>query len=218
MPEQSSVERARAYGIAGLVSVTVFAAVCTGAQFWRADLDWLAAPLSYYLTGPGGWAVAIAYLALATGLVAIGRGFGVALAPFARMTAAKLLFHVAGIGLAVTALTEVAKSWGYHAEWTMLHLIAAQTTFLSVTVAMLLQSWRLRVDPHWRSAFGFAFILAIAAFTALCGYLIDRSLPRGLAQKGVIALILAWLSWASFNLYQSRRTPLARAGSTPTRC
>ena len=208
MPE-ATVDRVRASGLAGLAGVAVFAAVCGAAQFWRGDLDWQAAPLSYYLTGSGSVGVVMAYLALSAALFAIGHGFGLALVPFVRMTAAKLLFNVAGICLALTALSEVAKSAGHHAEWTLLHLVAAQATFLSVTVAMLMQSWWLRTDSRWRGRFPLAFVLAAAAFVALCVYLIDRSLPRGLAQKGVIVLILVWLGWAALNLSRTRRMPSA---------
>lgn len=181
-------------------SVAVFVLVCGAAQFLRSDLDWIAAPLSYYLSGPFGTAVIAAYLALSAGLIALGLGFRFALAMPARSIVPMLLFVVAGLGLALTALSEPAKLYGDADVWEVVHRLSAMTTFLCVTVAMLLQSFWLRFDPRWRGSFAFAFALAAAAFAALWIYSLVHSLPRGLAQKAVIALILVWLGWASFAL------------------
>ena len=180
--------------------MAVFVLVCGAAQFLRSDLDWIAAPLSYYLSGPFGTAVIAAYLALSAGLIALGLGFRFALAMPARSIVPMLLFVVAGLGLALTALSEPAKLYGDADVWDVVHRLSAMTTFLCVTVAMLLQSFWLRFDPRWRGSFAFAFALAAAAFAALWMYSLVHSLPRGLAQKAVIALILVWLGWASFAL------------------
>lgn len=197
--------RVRVFAAVGFAGVAAFAAICLAVQFLRTDLDWMAAPLSYYLTGPYGDAVQAAYIALAVSLATIGISFYCALILSARSAAPLLLFVVGGAALAITALSEAAKAYGDAGMWEMIHLAAAETTFLCVTVAMLLQSWRLRYDPHWRGCFPFAFGLALVTFAALWIYGLGRSLPRGLSQKVVIALILLWLGWASLNLL--RRSP-----------
>ena len=179
--------------------------ICGAVQFLRADLDWIAAPLSYYLLGPFGAAVVAAYLALSAGLVAVGFGFRLALAASARSGAPLLLFSAAGAALALTALSEPAKSYGHPMEWEAVHRLAAMTTFLCVTVAMMLQSFWLRYDPQWRGRFTFAFTLATTAFVALWIYALFRFFPSGISQKTVIALILAWLGWASLGLWRSVR-------------
>jgi hypothetical protein len=197
--------RGRFFALLSCFSVAAFVLVCGSVQFLRSDLDWIAAPLSYYLVGPFGSAVIAAYLALSVGLVALGCGFRAALAPAARSAAPLLLFVVAGFALALTALSEQAKAQGSALEWEIVHRLAAMTTFLCVTVAMLLQSFRLRFDPDWRGRFGFAFALAAVAFAALWIHVLVHSLPRGLAQKGVIVLILTWLGWASWALRRETR-------------
>ncbi|WP_347262174.1 DUF998 domain-containing protein [Rudaea sp.] len=185
--------------------MAAFVSICGAAQFVRGDLDWIAAPLSYYLLGPFGTAVIAAYFALSVGLVALGFGFRFALAAPARSAAPVLLFAVAGVTLAVTALSEPAKAQGHPVEWEMVHRLAAMTTFLCVTVAMMLQSFWLRFDPRWRGRFAFAFTLATLAFVALWIYALAHLFPSGIAQKTVIALILAWLGWASLALLRHTR-------------
>ena len=48
---------------AAALGIAAFILVCGAAQFLRTDLDWIAAPLSFYLIGPGGAAVKAAYVA-----------------------------------------------------------------------------------------------------------------------------------------------------------
>lgn len=82
-----------------LAGVGMFGLVCTAAQFLRRDLDWTAAPLSFYLTGPGGWIVKCAYVALSLALLAIGNGFRSVLAATARSALAPALFAVSAVAL-----------------------------------------------------------------------------------------------------------------------
>jgi hypothetical protein len=192
----------RAIGLIAFAGVVAFFVICAAAQLLRTDLDWIATPLSLYLTGPGGYVVKVAYIGLSVSLLLIGYGFYRKLAPEARSAAPLLLFSVAGVALSVTALSEIpaaADPTGIHAY---VHGIAAMTTFLCVTVAMLLQSWRLRGDARWRGSLRLALALALAAFVALWIYTLARGLPRGLMQKGVIVLILTWLGWASLALWR----------------
>ncbi len=192
-------------GVAVLLAVAVFAALGASLQFVRDDLDWVRAPMSAYLRGPhGAWLVA-AYQALAVGLVLLGIAWYRALVPLARSGAPVVLFALGGIGLSITALTETDSSNVAPALAMYVHGIAAQTAFLGTTTAMLLQSWRLRFDPRWQRDFAWAFSLASVSFVALWTHALWRSAPRGLSQKVVIALIVAWLALAAWRLVASRQ-------------
>jgi len=188
--------------VASCIGVAVFVIVCTAAQFLRSDLDWTQAPLSFYLIGPGGWIVKIAYIALSASLAGIGTGFHRSLGAASRGRIPMLLFVISAIALAVTAISDTSTKPGDASLPARIHLVAAGTTFVCVTGAMLLQSLRLREDARWRPASGFASALAIAAFLALWIYALSHVLPKGLMQKTVIALILAWLGWAARTLWR----------------
>ena len=84
------------------------------------------------------------------------------------------------------------------------HGIAAQAAFLCISVAMLLQSWWLRANPRWRSRFAPAFALALACFAGIWVDALWHGMPRGLEQRLVIALILAWLLLAANWLRRQR--------------
>src|SRR5690242_5794730 len=76
--------RARLCALLSCCGVGVFVVICAAVQFLRGDLDWIAAPLSYYLLGPFGTAVIAAYLSLSVGLIALGVGFHTTLIASAR--------------------------------------------------------------------------------------------------------------------------------------
>ncbi len=188
----------RRSGLLCFAAVLLFATICLLAQWMRPDLDWRNDPLSNYLKGHyGGW-VRGAYYVLSMALILLGAGLYGALRPHARSAAPVLLLVVAGVGLWATAITENDLPYFTHDQENLLHRIAALTTFLSVTSAMMLQSWRFHYDDRWRRHFGLAFPLAVAAFIALWIYAYWHGAPEGLRQKTVITLILMWLGSAAW--------------------
>lgn len=183
----------RRFGTAALAGVLLFALVGAAAQFVRSDLDWLRTPLSFYLLDPHGAWVQGAYFALAVALVALGGGWYAALRREARSAAPLLLFVCAGLALAVTAVAETGRPGQPMSLEALVHGLAAQAAFLCLTVAMLLQAWRLRGDPRWRPRFAIAFVLAAAAFAGIWVLALWRDAPRGLLQKAEITLVVVWL-------------------------
>lgn len=207
MEKALSPNAMRRLALVSCIGVAVFVVVCAAAQVLRSDLDWAQAPLSFYLVGPGGWIVKIAYVALSASLVGIGAGFHDCFRAASRDRAPLLLFVISGVALAVTAISDTATKHGDASLHARIHVVAAGTSFVCVTTAMLLQSLRLRADPCWRPAFGFAFALAVTAFAALWVYALSHVLSKGLMQKTVILLILAWLGWAAFALWRGTDRP-----------
>lgn len=187
----------RRLGTIALAGVVVFATICILAQFARHDLDWMRAPLSSYLRGEYGWIVKSAYFALGVSLSLLGVGYYQVLAVAARSVAPSLLFVSGGIALDVTALADSGSMLGPNALEALVHNLAAATAFTCVTVAMLLQAWWFRADSAWRNRFAVAFTLAVVCFAALWWYAFWAESLRGLTQKTVIALIVAWLALAS---------------------
>lgn len=184
-------------GRIALAGVALFALACVAWQFLRPDLDWVAAPMSFYLLGPNGWGLQMAYVALALAMLALAVGYYLHLPRDARSAAPGLLFAVGAMALMVTAL---ARSNVPHAAPTLegwVHGTAANTAFLTVTTAMLLQSWWMRglrgPTRRWKVALG----LASVCFAALWLHVLWRDLPRGAGQKALIALIVVWLGLAA---------------------
>ncbi|MNN72101.1 hypothetical protein D3C81_1881060 [compost metagenome] len=87
-----------------------------------------------------------------------------------------------------------------------MHGLAANTAFVCVSVAMLLQSWYLRADPHWSGWAAPAWWWAWLCFLLLWLHVLWRGPPRGAGQKLVIAAIVLWLLVVALLAWrQSRR-------------
>jgi hypothetical protein len=190
----------RGLGVLALGGIGIFIATAIVVQCLRHDLRWQDAPLSFYLLDAWGHWLQAAYVALAVALVALAAGYYLALPGDHRSAAPALLFGVAAISLCVTALAHSNLPARTPTLEGFVHGVAAQAAFLCVTVAMLLQSCWLRALPRWRSRFPAAFALALACFAAIWVDALWHGLPRGLEQRLVIALILAWLLLAANRL------------------
>lgn len=182
-----------------------FLAIALALQFLRPDLDWARTPLSFYLVGPYGPLLQSAYGLLSLGLIGLGVVAWRSGAAQARSAAPLLLFIVAGLALIITALAETPFPGRAMTLQGFVHGLAAQTAFLCVTVAMLLQAWRWRADPGFRHRFAAAFSLAALCFLALWVHVLARELPRGASQKAVIVLIGLWLLLVSGWVGRDRR-------------
>ena len=64
---------------------------------------------------------------------------------------------------------------------------------LLATTGLVLQALRLRRDPAWQAQARWLLPWALACFAAVWVLALWRDLPRGLAQKAVIAMIVGWL-------------------------
>ncbi len=201
---ESTVRRCGGVAFTGTL---VFVAVAVVVQWLRPDLDWLDAPLSFYLLGGYGHVLQAAYVVLACALVCLGGGFYGALRREARSLAPWSLFSYAASALVVTALAHSNLPGHAPTLQGLVHGVAAQAAFLGATVAMLLQSWRLRDDARWRSRFRFAFALALVCFVGLWVDAIWKGMPRGLEQKLLIALIVCWLLCAAWWLWRAKNGP-----------
>jgi hypothetical protein len=193
---------ARRLGAVALACTAAFALAAFALQFARGDLDWIRAPLSFYLVGPWGAALQAAYCALGVGLAALAAGLYRNSQAHARSGAPVLLFVAAGVALMVTALAHTNLPSRSPTLQGWLHGVAAQTAFLCVTTAMLLQAAWFRRDRFWRTHARGALSLAAVAFVAVWVLALWRAAPRGLAQKCVIAIIVAWLALAAWRLWR----------------
>lgn len=195
-------------GALALVSVALFGIACISVQLLRTDLDWQQAPLSFYLLGDYGLWLQTAYFVLGAALMLIGVGYYQALPSHARSAAPLLLFVGAGFALMVTAVADSYRVPQAQTFENVVHGVAAQTTFLFVTTAMLLQSLRFRRASGWRDRFAPGFVLGATCFAALWVHALWRGMPSGLSQKIVVALIVAWLAMAAAWLWRQRGADL----------
>jgi phosphotransferase system glucose/maltose/N-acetylglucosamine-specific IIC component len=177
----------RALGIVALAGLAAMIVICLVVQWRRSDLNWLAVPLSMYLEGPYGAWVQASFFALAPGVVALAIGSYRALGKHVCSVISMALFIIAAVALCVMASNlPDATRWPVTRHGTI-HQWAAFATFMGTIIAMLVQSWRLRLDPRWRQQFASAITIAMVAF--VCFW--------------VFALVVLWLWRAAWQLVRA---------------
>ncbi|GLQ98682.1 DUF998 domain-containing protein [Dyella mobilis] len=190
------------------IAVIAFIGVCTAAQFWRNDLNWMAIPLSTYLFGPGGAYVRGVYYLMAAALFGFAWASFAATAPTQRTVLGSALFAAAGTALPVVALTELFHGTRYEELARMTHKICAPATFLWLSFGMLLLCDRWRRDARLKHGNQPGLLLAWVATLVLWFQVLVKGLPNGLMEKLAIVLILLWLGWAARHLrVAGRRIP-----------
>ena len=191
LPRRLTPALAGALAVLGLQFFLVVAVVL---QYLRADLDWIAAPLSFYLIGPYSAWLITAYFMLAASILLVGSGLHRELSPQARSAFTLVLFGISALCVCTVALAHTDLPGATHlTQVGMLHNAAAILAFVCASLGMLLQAWYLRYDPRWRPRHAQALMLALLTFAVLLAYALFKQLPRGAMQKSAILLIVAWL-------------------------
>lgn len=200
VPAGASPGEARRWARVALAGLAAFVLAALLLHARRDDLDWIDAQMSRYLIGAWGPLLQAAYVALSTGMVALAFGLRRALAPAARSAAPLLLFVPGGIALSTTAYAWMDLPGVDGSLEGFVHGITAQAAFLLAPSAMVVQALGLRRDPGWRAAARWLLPWALACFAAVWVLALWPGLPRGLAQKAVIALLVGWLAAAALLL------------------
>ncbi len=188
-----------------LMALGLFIATALWTQWARDDLDWVQATLSLYLHGPWGLALRTAYCLLALAIMLLAVSLHANSRSPRRSAAAPLLFWVAALGLMGVAIGDSWLPERAPLLAPLVHGLSANTAFLCVSVAMLLQSWYLRADPRWRGWAGPAWWWAWLCFVLLWLHVLWRGPPRGAGQKLVIAVVLVWLVSVAWQLWRQAR-------------
>jgi hypothetical protein len=193
---------ARLSGAVALTGVAFITITCVLVQFLRTDLDWITTSMSLYVTGPYGTWVRASFYAPAPGIAALGIGWYRALDCHARSVIPLVLFIIGAVALCILAsFTADATRWPVTLHG-RIHQWAAFATFLCITTAALLQSLRFRFDARSRARFIEATAIASVCVVYFWVYALSP-IPRGLGEKAVIALVLAWLWRAAWWLAQA---------------
>jgi hypothetical protein len=180
-----------------IFAVIIFTGVCTAAQFWRTDLNWITIPLSTYLAGPGSAYVRSVYYVMAIALLAFALATYATTTPTLRSVLGSGLFAAAGLILPVVAITELFRGTPYQGLAHVTHKVTSLATFLWLSFGMLLVSSRWRRDPDMQQSSLPGIVLAWMATFVLWFQVLVSVFPNGLMEKLAIVLILLWLGWAA---------------------
>lgn len=190
-----------------LAGIALFVAAAISLHLLRPELDPVHTQMSVYLIGPWGPLLQAAYVALSVAMAGLAWAAWRGAPPASRSAAPLLMLVLGGLCLSITAYAWMDLPGVEASLEGLLHGVTAQGAFLFTTSGLVLQALRLRHDARWRRQARWLLPWALACFGAIWVLALWRELPRGLAQKAVIASIVGWL--AAMALHMRR---LARRG------
>lgn len=195
---------------AGLAWFVIAAGVIHGI---RSDLDPVASQMSLYLIGDAGLLLQSAYAALGLAMCGLALNLYRSAPRETRSALPLLLFVLAAVSLTTTAFAWMDMPGTGRTLQGLIHHISAYGAFLFATTGITVQSLCFRRDPFWRRYSTGLLFLALACLAAVLVLASWRELPRGLAQKAVIAMILGWLALVTLRAGQQSRTRAADAAA-----
>lgn len=180
----------RAAGWLAMAGAVVFLLTMLTLQLVRHDLDWQAATLSQYLSGPYGLLLRTLCV-LAVAIVLLASGVYASLAPEARSAAPPGLLAAGALALSGVAIGD---SWlpAINPEFHLwFHHACAIAAFLFVSTGMVLQAWRFRFDMYWRRHFAWAMPWALVCHALLWVHALWPPAGQGWVQKLLIVMIVS---------------------------
>lgn len=192
----------RAFGLAGLLGVSVFAASLIVLHLTRADIDWARHYVSDFANGRLGWVFVFGTLVHGLGNLGLNLGLRLFLDPGPLRAWAVFFFGLAAAGIVVTALFPIDPAGQVPTMVGFVHRTAATVSFLLELVALLLFSAAFARHPRRRRRKVISFVLSTVAAVGVAGFFLAVFLNRlqGLAERFALASFLAWEFWAALDL------------------
>jgi uncharacterized protein DUF998 len=185
--------RAATLAIAGSA---YFALAVAAVHFLKPDLDPVSRMTSEYANGAYGFVMTSAFLAMGVGCLALVAALyrevqGRALSP-----AGLVFFGLWAVGVLVAMIFPIDPGGVPVTLAGTIHQTAGPLTFLCAAVGVSLLSWRFGRDDLWRPlqpvALALSAVIAVG-FVATASFFFTGTELAGLAQRVVLAAVVAWI-------------------------
>jgi hypothetical protein len=199
---QTSKQRAWAAPLA-LMGITLFVMIVFALHFLRPDLNPISRPVSRYAVGPYSFLMATAFFSLGVGSLALVVGLYQGIAPAARSSIGLTFLGLWGIGALISMIFRMDVEGALPTLAGTIHDISGPLMFLSLTLGVILVSWRFRLDDRWRPYFRIAmmlWVLILVGFVATFLSFITGSGLLGVIQRFTLTMMVSWMLLAASRL------------------
>jgi hypothetical protein len=181
-------------GAVAVVATSYFLVVIAAMHVLSPDINPVDRPTSEYATGPFGYLMTSAFVALSVATWALIVGLWRDLPPRGIHRIGLVALGVFGLGLLVAAAFPIDPEGAAATLAGNVHQINGPIAFLGLIVGANLASRGLKDDPRWRSIYRPAFILALLMIPLFIagGVAAAREAGAGLAQRILIVTFGAW--------------------------
>jgi hypothetical protein len=178
-----------------MAAIAYFAAVLVALHVLRPDLDPISRPTSAYAVGPYSLLMTSAFLSMSVATWALIVGLYQGVPPWARSRVGLVLLGIWGVAALVAMTFPIDLEGAPQTLSGTIHRINGPLGFLSLTIGIILVSWRLKHDESWRPFHRTALILSLVILTAFIAggvSIAAESGFAGLAQRVDLAAVVTW--------------------------
>jgi hypothetical protein len=177
-----------------IAGTTYFVVVIAAMHFLSPDISPVQRPTSEYATGPFGYLMTSAFVALSVASWALVVGLRRDIPPQGIHRIGLGFLGVWGVGLLVAATFPIDPEGAPRTLAGTVHSINGPLTFLSLVVATNLVSRGFRQDEDWRPIHRFASVLALLMIPEFIagGLAAARESGAGIAQRVLIVTFATW--------------------------
>ncbi|GAC1623667.1 MAG: hypothetical protein NVS4B9_15140 [Ktedonobacteraceae bacterium] len=178
-----------------MVGIGLFAGITVLFHLLRPDLDPISRYISEYAVGHYSFLMTIAFLALATGSLAlcIALARGIPLAARSRSGLILLaLWSLGGFIVSIFPTDLVNEPFTTHG---IIHGIAATGAFLSLCFSAVLMSQAFKHDKQWQAASRPGVLAGILLIILLLAFFLSPISLKGITERIFVGACLAWLTW-----------------------
>jgi hypothetical protein len=180
-----------------------FALAVTALHFLKPDLDPVSRMTSEYANGPYSVVMTSAFLAMGVGCLALVAALYRGVPRQALSLAGLVLFGLWAVGVLVAMIFPIDPGGVPVTLPGTIHQTAGPLTFLCAAVGVSLLSWRLGRDEQWRSIQSTLLALSavvVVGFVATASFFFTGTELAGLAQRVVLAAVVAWIVLVAIRL------------------
>lgn len=194
-PSLQTGKQVARFATIALVGIAYFAVVIIALHVLRSDHNPIRRPTSEYAVGPYGFLMTSAFFSMSVASLALVAGLYQGLSQPARSRIGLGLLGLWGV-CALIAMTFPIDLEGVPPTLSgTIHRINGRLAFTSLTVGVILVSWRFKQDQKWRPYHRFALILSLvmlAAYIATPLAFATESEVVGLIQRTSLATFVTW--------------------------
>jgi Protein of unknown function (DUF998) len=194
------------------VGVASFALIIVALHFLRPDLNPISRPTSEYAVGPYNFLMTSAFFSMSVASLALVVALYQGVPPAARSRAGLVLLGAWAVGVLIAMIFPMDAEGAPQTISGAIHQTDGPPTFLSLTIGMILVSWRFKHSEKWRPLYRPALVLSVVFLAAFLGTFLSFVTGTGLlglAQRIALATAVIWMILVAARLRSAALDPVS---------
>ena len=202
-PSRPTTKQVATFATVTMVGAAYFALIIIALHFIRSDLNPISWPTSAYAVGPNSFLMTSAFFSMGLASFALVVALHRALPGQARSRIGLVLLGAWAIGVLIAMIFPMDADGAPETLSGMIHQSTGPLTFLTLTLGMILLSWRFRQDAKWRplyrTALALSLVMLVAFLATFIGFVTGAGF-LGLTQRIALATAVTWMLLTAVHL------------------